>query len=325
MKILVTGGAGYIGSHVVNLLGLAGYELVIVDDLSTGRKESILFGKHEKQDIGNLEFMEQLIQKESFSACLHFAGSIVVPESVQNPIKYYENNVTKSLELINLCKKYQINNFIFSSTAAVYGNPESICSEETPTNPINPYGRSKLMIEWILEDVARSSGLNYVILRYFNVSGANLEGKIGQCSPQSTHLIKVACECAIGKRPSVEIFGEDYPTKDGTCERDFIHVDDLAQAHVDALLYLEKNHKSHTLNCGYGHGYSVKEIVAAVKRVAQINFEVKVVGRRLGDASRLISKAEKIKETLGWNPKYDNLDTIISTAYQWEKKFTALN
>ncbi len=321
MKVLVTGGAGYIGSHVVNLLGLAGYDPVIVDDLSTGRKKSILFGHHEKQDIGNLEFMEQLMQREKFDACLHFAGSVVVPESVQNPIKYYDNNVRKSLELIRLCQKYRVHNFIFSSTATVYGNPEGICTEETPTNPIHPYGRSKLMTEWFLEDVAQSSELNYIILRYFNVSGANVEGKIGQCSPQATHLIKVACECVAGKRSRVEIFGEDYPTRDGTCERDYIHVDDLAQAHVDALCYLEKNRHSHTLNCGYGHGYSVKDIIEAVKRITQVDFETRVTGRRPGDATRLVSSAQKIKDIIGWRPRHDNLETIISTAYQWEKKY----
>ncbi len=320
MKILITGGAGYIGSHVVNLLGLAGHELVVVDDLTTGRKESILFGRHEKQDIGNLIFMDRLMERESFEACFHFAGSIVVSESVTNPAKYYDNNTKKSLELINLCQKHRVNRFIFSSTAAIYGAPErGLCEETNPVDPINPYGRSKLMTEWILEDMARISSFNYIALRYFNVAGANVEGKIGQCTPNATHLIKIASECAVGKRSGMSIFGGDYDTKDGTCIRDYIHVDDLAQAHVDALAYLEKNNQSHILNCGYGHGYSVREVVETVKRVTGIHFDVKLSERRAGDPASLVSVAKRIKEVLDWKPKYDDLDLIVRTAYQWEK------
>lgn len=322
MKILLTGGAGYIGSHVLNLLGQAGHEIVVVDNLSTGRKESLLFGRHEEFSLEEVDRLERLMLKEKFEACLHFSGSIIVPESVENPIKYYQNNTQNSLELIRLCEKYRVNNFVFSSTAALYGDSAvgGICTEESPLLPINPYGRSKLMTEMMLEDVAMVSDLNYVSLRYFNVAGANIELKIGQCSPIATHLIKIASECAVGKRPSMEIFGDDYDTKDGTCVRDYIHVDDLAQAHVDALNFLVSKNESVVLNCGYGHGYTVKEVIDTVKRVTGKDFDVKVSGRRAGDAGTLISKAEKIREVLGWSPKYDDLDLIVRTAFEWEQK-----
>lgn len=321
MKILITGGAGYIGSHVLNLLGQQGHDIVVVDNLSTGRKESILYGKHIQENIENLSFMEELFSKENFEACFHFAGSIIVPESVEKPIKYYANNTKNSLDLIDLCVKHGVNNFVFSSTAAVYGNIEGgECTEESPLVPINPYGRSKLMTEMMLEDTAKATNLNYVALRYFNVAGANVDLKIGQCTPNATHLIKIASECASGKRAEMSQFGDDYNTADGTCVRDYIHVDDLARAHVDALSYLEKEKKSIVVNCGYGHGYSVAEVITAVKKVTGVDFKVNKVGRRDGDAATLISKAEKIKAELGWKPQYDNLEKIIETAYLWEKK-----
>jgi UDP-glucose 4-epimerase len=322
MKILVTGGAGYIGSHVVKQLGEAGHDLVIVDNLSTGRKASILFGRHEKKDISNIDFMDKLLATEKFDACFHFAGSIVVPESVIDPLKYYENNTKNSYELINLCKKHNVNKFIFSSTAAVYGDSaeNGICSEESPLEPLNPYGRSKLMTEWMLEDTSKASDLNYIALRYFNVSGANIDLKIGQCTPNATHLLKIASECAAGKRDEMSIFGDDYKTKDGTCIRDYIHVDDLANAHVCALNFLENNKTSKVLNCGYGHGYSVKEVISTVKRITEVDFPVSMDIRRDGDAATLISKASKIREVLGWTPRYDDLDVIVKTAYEWEKK-----
>ncbi len=322
MKILITGGAGYIGSHVLNLLGQQGHDIVVVDNLSTGRKESLLYGRHEQFNLEEVEKLDQLMAKENFEACLHFAGSIVVPESVEKPLKYYQNNTTNSVNLIELCVKHGVNRFIFSSTAALYGDsaPNGICTEETMVAPINPYGRSKMMTEFMLEDTAKATALNYVALRYFNVAGANVDLKVGQCSPNATHLIKIASECATGKRDKMAIFGTDYDTKDGTCIRDYIHVDDLAQAHVDALTFLEKDKESAVLNCGYGHGYTVREVVETVKRVTGKDFPAAEVGRRAGDAAILISKAEKIREVLGWKPKYDDLDLIVRTAYEWEKK-----
>ena len=322
MKILLTGGAGYIGSHVLNLLGQAGHDIVVVDNLSTGRKESLLYGRHEEFSLEETGKLEELLKKENFEACLHFVGSIIVPESVEKPLKYYQNNTTNSLNLIELCVKYKINRFIFSSTAALYGDsaPGGICTEETQVVPINPYGRSKMMTEFMLEDTAKATDLNYVALRYFNVAGANVDLKIGQCSPNSTHLIKIASECAAGKRDKMAIFGTDYDTSDGTCVRDYIHVDDLAQAHVDALKFLEKDAESAVLNCGYGHGYTVKEVIETVKKVTGVDFPVGIEGRRAGDAGTLISRAEKIREVLGWTPKYDDLDLIVRTAFEWEKK-----
>ncbi len=322
MKVLITGGAGYIGSHVLNLLGEQGHEIVVVDNLSTGRRESLLYGRHEEFDLNDTEKLEALIKEERFEACLHFAGSIVVPESVEKPLEYYDNNTINSFNLIRLCRDHGVNKFIFSSTAALYGDsaPGGICTEETMVLPINPYGRSKQMTEMMLEDTAKVTDLNYVALRYFNVAGANVDLKIGQCSPNATHLIKIASECAAGKRAGMSIFGEDYDTKDGTCVRDYIHIDDLAQAHVDALSYLERESKSAVLNCGYGHGFTVKEVVATVKKVTGVDFPVEMVGRRAGDAGILISKAEKIRSVLGWVPKYDDLELIVRTAFEWEKK-----
>lgn len=320
MKVLVTGGAGYIGSHVVNLLGQAGHDIVVIDNLSTGRKDSVLYGKLIVEDLANHAAMKNLFAQENFEACLHFAGSIVVPESVKKPLPYYENNTSNSLNLIKLCTEHKVNKFIFSSTAAVYGETaDGICFEETSVNPVNPYGRSKLMTEWMLEDASNSSDLCYVALRYFNVSGANIDLKVGQCTPNATHLIKIASECASGKRDEMSLFGEDYPTEDGTCIRDYIHVDDLAQAHVDALQYLNESQQSQVLNCGYGKGYSVKQVIAAVKKVTGQEFKVNVTGRREGDAACLISNADKIREVLKWTPKHDHLETIIKTAYEWEK------
>lgn len=321
MKILLTGGAGYIGSHVLNLLGQAGHDIVVVDNLSTGRNASLLYGRHEEFSLEDVARLEELLKKEKFEACLHFVGSIIVPESVEKPLKYYQNNTTNSLNLIELCVKYNVNRFIFSSTAALYGDsaPGGICTEETQVNPINPYGRSKMMTEFMLEDTAKATDLNYVALRYFNVAGANVDLKIGQCSPNSTHLIKIASECAAGKREKMAIFGTDYETKDGTCVRDYIHVDDLAAAHVDALKFLERDSESVVLNCGYGHGYTVKEVIETVKKVTGVDFPVEIEGRRAGDAGTLISRADKIREVLGWTPKYDDLDLIVRTAFEWEK------
>ncbi|WP_127717783.1 UDP-glucose 4-epimerase GalE [Halobacteriovorax sp. HLS] len=323
-KILITGGAGYIGSHIVNLIGGTDHEVTIYDNLSTGRKESVLNGDLVVGDLEDISKLEALIIEKKFDACLHFAGSIIVPESVTDPLKYYNNNTQNTLSLINLCIKHGVNKFIFSSTAAVYGMaPGGICSEDMQVEPINPYGKTKLMTEWMLQDVAQAhEGFEFVILRYFNVAGANVDGRVGQCSPLSTHLIKIACETALGKREKMYVFGDDYETKDGTCIRDYIHVDDLASAHIDALTYLLKGGKSTLCNCGYGHGFTVKEVLEVVKKVSGVNFKVEQGPRRAGDAPVLMSKAEKIGTVLGWKPKYDDLELIVRTALEWEKKLS---
>tara|TARA_R110002072_G_scaffold1989_3_gene16467 strand:- start:29962 stop:30939 length:978 start_codon:yes stop_codon:yes gene_type:complete len=320
-KILVTGGAGYIGSHIVNLLGSFDHEITVYDNLSTGRRESVVNGELIVADLENLETLEKLIIDKKFDACFHFAGSIIVPESVTDPLKYYNNNTNNTLNLLNLCIKHNVNKFIFSSTAAVYGMaPGGVCSEDMQVEPINPYGKTKLMTEWMLEDIAAAhENFEFVILRYFNVAGANVDGKVGQCSPLSTHLIKIACETALGKRDKMYVFGDDYDTPDGTCIRDYIHVDDLAQAHIDALTYLLDGGKSTLCNCGYGHGYSVNEVLEVVKKVTGKEFVIEKGPRRAGDAPKLMSKAEKIAKVLKWKPKYDDLDLIVKTAYDWEK------
>lgn len=321
MTILITGGAGYIGSHVVSLLGEMGKDLLIVDNLSTGRKENILYGKLIVGDLKDQNFLEDIFNNNTIEAVMHFAGSIIVPESVLDPILYYKNNTENSLNLIRMCLKHQVKKYIFSSTAAVYGLPESgIATEETQTVPINPYGRSKLMTEWMLEDVANAHDFSYVALRYFNVAGASKTGMIGQSTPNATHLLKIASEVAVQKRKEMSVFGDDYNTPDGTCVRDYIHVDDLAMAHLDALAYLENNSKSQVLNCGYGHGFSVKEVLREVESISGKKLKVLTAPRRIGDAVKLISKADQIKKVLGWIPLYDDLSYIVNSAIEWEKK-----
>ncbi len=321
MKILITGGAGYIGSHAVKALGKLGHELTIFDNLSTGHKKAITFGELVVGDLSNEKLLDELFATKKFDAVLHFAGSIIVPESVENPLMYYLNNTMNSHRIISACVKHKCHQFIFSSTAAVYGmTDDGAASEETPKNPMNPYGYSKLMTEQMLTDVAASSPLRFVALRYFNVSGADPEGQIGQSFPGATHLIKVACETACGKRDHIKVFGTDYPTPDGTCVRDFIHVTDLAEAHVNALDYLVKGGKSEIMNCGYGHGFSVKEVINKVRQITGVNINAIETPRRAGDPAMVMSKAEKISKVLGWKPKYDDLDLIIRSAYEWEKK-----
>lgn len=321
MSILVTGGAGYIGSHVVSLLGEAGHDIVILDNLSTGKKENILYGKLILGEVGDEKLLSEIFSLNHIDAVIHFAGSIVVPESVRDPISYYQNNTNNSFGLIKKCLEYNVKKFIFSSTAAVYGMPEGgVASEETTTMPINPYGRSKLMTEWMLEDVSRAHDFSYVALRYFNVAGASGTGKIGQSTPKATHLLKTASELATKKREVMSVFGTDYSTKDGTCIRDYIHVDDLARAHLDALNYLGKNRKSQILNCGYGRGFTVLEVLDAVEMITSQKLNVKMDSRREGDAEMLISKAEKIKEVLDWKPQFDDLHLIVKSAVEWEKK-----
>lgn len=319
-KILVTGGAGYIGSHIVKLLGEQGYEIVVYDNLSTGNKGAVLYGKLVEADLADISTLHKTFEEENFDAVMHFAGSIIVPESVEKPLYYYTNNTLNSLNLMKACEKFNVNHFIFSSTAATYGILEGKeATEESPTVPINPYGESKLMTEKMLKDLSFSnSEFSYIALRYFNVSGADPEGKIGQAFPGATHLIKVNCEAAVGKRDKTYIFGTDFNTPDGTCIRDYIHVSDLALAHVKALEYLFKEKKSQVINCGYGHGFSVREVIKAVKEVAQVDYPVIETDRRAGDPEALISNADKARKLLNWTPKYDDLSFIIKTAFEWE-------
>jgi UDP-glucose 4-epimerase len=318
-KVLVTGGAGYIGSHVVRHLGEAGYDVTVYDNCSTGSADSILYGELILGDLADTERLYQVCSQNQFSAVLHFAASLIVPESVARPLDYYSNNTRNTLNLLQCCSLTGISKIIFSSTAAVYGEPEKVpVTESTPTNPINPYGRSKLMSEWLIQDYAAVSDLNYVILRYFNVAGAEPNGKLGQISPNATHLIKVACDAVLKRRPEIKIFGTDFHTPDGTAIRDYIHVEDLASAHLDALHYLEKGNQSEIFNCGYGQGYSVREVVERVKAISETNFPVIETKRRLGDPACVMAESNKIRKMLKWQPKYNNLDTIIATNLAWE-------
>jgi UDP-glucose 4-epimerase len=321
--VLVTGGAGYIGSHAVRQLLAAGYRVVVVDDLSTGHRwavapqAALVVG-----NAGDQVLVGALIEEHAVGAVVHFAGSIVVPESVADPLKYYGNNTAASRDLIDVCVAKGVERFVFSSTAAVYGIPEKLPVPETaPTRPINPYGRSKLITEWILEDVAASPagrGFRHVILRYFNVAGASLDGTLGQATENATHLVKVACEAACGMRDKVTVYGTDYPTVDGTCVRDYIHVEDLARAHVDALRYLEKGGASETFNCGYGCGFSVREVLRMVEQVSGVKLRIEDGARRAGDAAELVAEAGRVREVLYWTPQHKALDLICSTAYKWE-------
>lgn len=324
MKVLITGGAGYIGSHVVKQLGdFTDYDITVLDNLSTGFKKSILYGRFVEADLSDWGFVRKFLSEEKFDAIIHFAASIVVPESVEDPLKYYLNNTANTLNLIKAAVDANVGKFIFSSTAAVYGQPDKKyipIDENCPTNPINPYGMSKLMSENILRDSAKAyEKFKYVILRYFNVAGADIQGRIGQSTKNATHLIKVAAEAACGKRDKVQVFGVDYDTPDGSCIRDYIHVDDLANAHLLALDYLDKN-KSDIFNCGYSKGYSVLEVLDTMKKVTQVDFTVEITGRRLGDPAELVASNKKIVEKLNFKPQYDNLEIICKTAYEWEKK-----
>jgi len=317
--ILVTGGAGYIGSHTVRQLGETGEKIVVLDNLSTGFEASILCGDFVRGDTGDSEIVAKTLKDFDVDTVIHFAAHTVVPESVTNPLKYYWNNTCSTRNLLEQCVKHGVKNFIFSSTAAVYGTPESgYANEDTPKAPINPYGTSKLMTEMMLKDVSLASDLNFVALRYFNVAGCDPETRIGQSTPNATLLLKVACEAAVGKRPEVYIFGTDYSTDDGTGVRDYIHVEDLADAHLRALDYLRDGGESTALNVGYGHGYSVRDVLDSVARIDGKPLKIVEKERRAGDPAILISIADKIKSRLNWTPKYDDLDAIVKTALAWE-------
>ena len=328
MKILITGGAGYIGSHVAKaLLEANRHDVVILDNLCKGSMRAIealrKIGEFEfvQESLENTPAIEKLFKREKFDAIIHFAAFIEVFESTQNPLKYYLNNTANAMNLIALANKYGVKDFIFSSTAATYGEPDiPQVSEETPQNPINPYGRSKLMVEWVLKDAAAANpNFKYGILRYFNVAGAASDGTIGQNYPNATHLIKVAIQTIVGKRDKMSIFGDDYDTKDGTCIRDYIHVEDLASAHLAVLDYLQSN-DSAVFNVGYGTGFSVKEVVNEAKKVSGVDFKVQIAPRRAGDPACLISNADKIRTKTSWHPEHESLDEIILSALNWEKK-----
>jgi UDP-glucose 4-epimerase len=320
--VLVTGGAGYIGSHAVLALAEAGRRVVVVDDLSTGRRRAVPEGV--PLVVGNVAdsaLIGSAIRDHGIGAVVHFAGSIVVPESVTDPLKYYRNNTAASRALIESCVDNGVGKFIFSSTAAVYGLPDkSPVPEDAPTAPINPYGASKLMTEWILKDTAAAHDFEYVALRYFNVAGADPAGRTGQSTPNATHLIKIASQVVAGLRDHVDIFGNDYGTPDGTCIRDYIHVTDLADAHVDALRHLLDGGGSLVLNCGYGRGYSVREVLSTVERVAGQSLDIRGAPRRAGDAETLIADAGEIGKLFGRRPRYDDLELIVRTAIDWERK-----
>ena len=323
-KILVTGGAGYIGSHVVRQLGEAGEDVVTLDNLSTGFEAAVTHGDLVVGDTGDAALLEDLFARHDIDTVMHFAAHTIVPESVADPLKYYRNNTASSRTLLEAATKHGVRHIVFSSTAAVYGIPDGgRASEDSPTQPINPYGTSKLMTEWMLRDLAAAGGPGYVALRYFNVAGCDPGGRIGQSTPKATLLVKVACEAATGRRPDLAIYGTDYPTPDGTGVRDYIHVEDLATAHLDALTYLRNGGSPAVLNCGYGHGYSVREVLAAVERANGAPLRIREEPRRAGDPPELVAVANRVREVLGWEPKFDDLDTIVSTSLEWERKIAA--
>jgi UDP-glucose 4-epimerase len=325
MTILVTGGAGYIGSHMVHALLDGGERVVVLDNLATGfdwavpARAPLVVG-----DSGDQRLVRDVIRDHDIEAVIHFAASVVVPDSVRDPLAYYRNNTVNSRALIECAVQNGVRHFIFSSTAAVYGNPiELPVREDAPTLPISPYGWSKLMTEVMLRDASRAHGLGHVILRYFNVAGADPQGRTGQSTAGATHLIKVAVEAALGLRSELNVFGTDYPTPDGTCIRDYIHVGDLALAHCAALQALRSGAPSLTLNCGYGHGFSVREVIDAVKRVSGVDFTVRTAPRRAGDAAMVVADTAQIRKTLAWQPRFDDLTTIVRDALAWERKLKA--
>jgi UDP-glucose 4-epimerase len=326
MSVLVTGGAGYIGSHMAFELLDAGEEVVVLDNLSTGlawavpRSAAFVEG-----DVGDQALLKRVIESCRVDAIIHFAGSVIVPDSVVDPLGYYLNNTVKSRALIEAAVAARVPHFIFSSTAAVYGMPgDEPVTEDAPLDPMSPYGSSKLMTEIMLSDTARAHDFRYIALRYFNVAGADPTGRVGQSTPRATHLIKVACETALGKRRQMEVFGTDYPTRDGTCIRDYIHVTDLTRAHLAALRYLRQGGGNDVVNCGYGRGFSVQEVIETVRKASGRKFEAQSSPRRPGDPAIVVAASAKIREALGWAPQYDTLDAIVLHALQWEQRLTRM-
>jgi UDP-glucose 4-epimerase len=327
MSVLVTGGAGYIGSHMVLALRDRGEKVVVIDNLSTGFAWAVppdvpFFGG----DVADQVLVKRVIEEQDVTAICHFAAKIVVPDSVSDPLGYYAGNTMASRNLIEAAIQSGVRHFIFSSTAATYGEPAVMpVTEDTPLHPVSPYGRSKLMTEWMLEDASKAHDFRYVALRYFNVAGADPFGRTGQSTPRATHLIKAASQAALGLRAHLDLYGTDYPTPDGTCLRDYIQVTDLADAHVRALSYLRGNGQSTVYNCGYGKGFSVLEVIDTVKRVSGVDFKVNVMGRRPGDAAAIIAEAGRIRSELGWTPKHDNLEEIVAQALAWERHLRSRN
>ncbi|MDQ5985027.1 MAG: UDP-glucose 4-epimerase [Syntrophus sp. SKADARSKE-3] len=321
MKIFITGGAGYIGSHVVKALGEDGHELVIFDNLSTGHEWAVLHGRLVRGDLADKSLLASVLKDFRPDGVIHFAASIQVEESVRRPLPYYRNNMINTINLLETMVDCGIRHFIYSSTAAVYGAPEHIpVSEEATLKPINPYGASKAAMEQVLSDLARAEDFRYVALRYFNVAGADPQGRIGQVYKEATHLITRALKTAKGEFAKLLIYGTDYPTPDGTCIRDYIHVNDLAQAHLLALSYLLEGRPSDVMNCGYGHGFSVKDVVRTAKAVTGIDFPVEETARRAGDPPELVADSTRLRQKTGWQPHCDDLDFIVRTAWDWEKK-----
>ncbi len=320
--VLVTGGCGYIGSHVIRHLSEIDAKVIVIDNLSTGFRENLLKGEIlVEANVGDPAVLDRVFTEHRFDAVMHFAAALVVPESVKDPIKYYSNNTVNTLRLLEAVTKHKVPRFIFSSTAATYGQPDKVPVKETdPLRPESPYGASKLMSERMLQDVAAVTGLKYVILRYFNVAGAEPDARLGQRLRDATHLIKVACETAVGLRPGMAVFGTDYKTRDGTCIRDYIHIEDLASAHKMALDYLMQGGDSKILNAGYGQGSSVSEVVTAVKKVSGVDFKVTTAPRRPGDPAEVVASNDEIKRVLGWRPRYAKLETIVEHALKWERK-----
>ena len=323
--VLITGGAGYIGSHIILACQEASYPVVVLDDLSKGHRRLVPEGAAFYQgDVGDRRLVAEIIRRHAVTAVIHLAGAVVVPESMTAPLAYYQSNTCKSRSLLQSCVENDVGRFVFSSTAAVYGEPDAVpVSEDAPTRPASPYGASKLMVEWMLRDAARAHGLRHVILRYFNVAGADRLGRAGQATVNATHLIKVVCEAAVGKRREIEIFGHDYDTRDGTCVRDFVHVSDLAAAHLSALEHLLAGGASCTLNCGYGRGFSVREVLDMVGRVAGRPLAVERAPRRPGDPAEVIAAVGRIRDLLRWQPRHDDLEQIVRDALRFERQLPA--
>jgi UDP-glucose 4-epimerase len=322
--ILVTGGAGYIGSHVTRQLRARGENVVVLDNLSTGFRSAVLDAPLVVGDTNDSDLVSGLLREHGVSTVLHFAAHTIVPESVADPLKYYRNNTCATRALLQCCSEASVKHFVFSSTAAVYGIPDGgYASEDSPTRPINPYGASKLMSEWMLRDLAAATSMRHVTLRYFNVAGSDPGGTMGHSHPEATLLVKVACQAAVGARTGVRVFGSDYPTPDGTGVRDYIHVEDLADAHLRAVDYLRADGASTTLNCGYGHGYSVREVLRMVEQVHGQALQITEEPRREGDPPTLVARADRIRQLLGWRPHHDDLETIVATQLAWERTLQA--